>query len=491
MQFNSIDYMFFFPIVVLILFVLPRQLRCTWLLITSYYFYMCWNPKYAILILGSTVITFIAGLILGKITQKNNNIFYKKLCVASCIILNLAVLFIFKYYNFAIYSVNMFLEKMGADLEYASIDLLLPVGISFYTFQALGYIIDVYRGKIEPEYNFVRYALFISFFPQLVAGPIERSSNLLKQIDRINTYKLWNYERVRDGILLIFWGLFQKIVIADRISVLVNTVYGNYINYGFIEIALATILFAFQIYCDFGGYTNIARGSARVMGFELIKNFNQPYLAVNIKEFWKRWHVSLTTWFTDYIYIPLGGSRKGKRQQYINIFIVFSISGLWHGASWNYVAWGLLHATYQVLEDIYYSMKRKYWENKNTTDSMSSVLRKRISTFILVDFAWIFFASSSLSNAVNIIKQMFADISIGNIQKMGLESADWVILLIALVILYVVDFMHEKNISVFESIRKQELWFRGVLYLGLVWTIILFGVYGVGYDASQFIYFQF
>lgn len=230
--------------------------------------------------------------------------------------------------------------------------MLLPVGISFYTFQALSYTLDVYKNKIQAERNILKYALFVSFFPQLVAGPIERSGHLLSQIQAVSTLKLWQYDRIRDGLVLMFWGLFQKMVIADRASILVNNVYNNYTSYGCVEIVIATILFAFQIYCDFGGYTNIARGAAQVMGFELIQNFRQPYLALNIKDFWHRWHMSLTSWFTDYLYIPLGGSHKGNVHKYFNILLVFTVSGLWHGASWNYIAWGLLHAIYQIVSDI-------------------------------------------------------------------------------------------------------------------------------------------
>lgn len=307
MLFNSIDFLVFFPIVTIVFFVIPRKLRTLWLLIASFYFYMSWNPKYAVLIAISIVITFISGLLMEKVKGANE----KKLLLVVSLVSNLVILGVFKYADFVLQTLSIITNRLGFGTIDKRLDLLLPVGISFYTFQALSYTLDVYRGNIKAERNILRYALFVSFFPQLVAGPIERSGNLLCQIQKISEIKLWNFERVRDGMLLMFWGLFQKLVIADRASILVNQVYGNYKDYGFLELAIASILFAFQIYCDFGGYTNIARGAARVMGFSLSQNFQQPYFAVSIKDFWRRWHISLTSWFTDYIYIPMGGNKGG------------------------------------------------------------------------------------------------------------------------------------------------------------------------------------
>lgn len=336
MLFNSIDFLIFFPIVTAIFFVIPRKLKTLWLLVTSYYFYMSWNPKYAALIAISTVITFISGVLI----EKTKGWYGKKLVVITSLVSNLVILGIFKYADFALQTLSLIISQMGLETIDKRLDLLLPVGISFYTFQALSYTIDVYRGNIKAERNVLRYALFVSFFPQLVAGPIERSGNLLCQIQKLAETKLWDFVRVREGLLLMTWGLFQKLVIADRASILVNQVYSNYRDYGFLELVIASVLFAFQIYCDFGGYTNIARGAARVMGISLMQNFQQPYFAANIRDFWRRWHISLTSWFTDYLYIPLGGNRKGTVRQYVNILIVFGLSGLWHGASWHFVAWG-------------------------------------------------------------------------------------------------------------------------------------------------------
>ncbi|MDE6664491.1 MAG: MBOAT family protein [Lachnospiraceae bacterium] len=497
MLFNSIDFLLFFPLVVCVFFLIPKKLRCVWLLVSSYYFYMSWNPKYALLIALSTVITYLSGLFIDKCSSNT----YKKFIVAGSLISNLLILGIFKYANFAIYTLSAVLQRAGFAPIDKRLDLLLPVGISFYTFQALSYTLDVYKGRIKAEKNLIRYALFVSFFPQLVAGPIERSGHLLRQIQNIDKLRLWNYQRVRDGVLLMFWGLFQKLVIADRASLLVNEVYDHYQSYGFLEISIATFLFAFQIYCDFAGYTNIARGASNVMGFELMQNFRQPYFAISIKDFWRRWHISLTSWFTDYLYIPLGGNRKGDVRKYINIFIVFIVSGLWHGASWNFIVWGFVHAVYQVAGDIKDKLTDKVKVLKNSNNSLrlndknsllfSDRLLRIIITFILVDIAWVFFASSSLRQALDMLIQMFTSFQMASIYEIGLDRGNWFMFWFGVGILTVVDVCHEMGKSIFAMVNKQLLYFRWLLYLGLIWSVIMFGIYGSKYDTSQFIYFQF
>lgn len=493
MLFNSIDFMIYFPVVVSVFFVIPKKLRYIWLLIASYYFYMSWNPKYALLMALSTTITWISGVLLEKCGERPEWEKYKRLCVAGSLISNLLILGVFKYGNFVLENIDMVASRLGFSTIDRRLDLLLPVGISFYTFQALSYTLDVYRGEIKAEKNILRYALFVSFFPQLVAGPIERSKNLLSQIQNVEKINVWNFEQVRDGFLLMMWGLFQKLVVADRAAILVEKVYDNYRHYGFVEITIATILFAFQIYCDFGGYSNIARGAAQVMGFELMKNFEQPYLATSIKEFWRRWHVSLTSWFTDYLYIPLGGNRKGLARKYLNILIVFGVSGMWHGASWNFIAWGLLHAIYQIVGDAKHRIFLRGRRNvgKTQNQSWSTRFRKEIGTFLLVDFAWIFFASDSFMTAIYTIRQMFTVFQAASIWSLGLNRGQWFFLLAGIVILMVVDVWHEQGKAVFEMVNRKELWFRWMLYLGLIWFTIMFGVYGIKYDTSQFIYFQF
>lgn len=492
MLFNSIDFLMFFPAVTIIFFLIPKRLRHVWLLVASYYFYMSWQPGYAVLIAVSTMITFSGGLLIEKMKKKQG----KRLVLAFSLIGNLLILAVFKYADFGLQTLSGIASRLGLGTIDRRLDLLLPVGISFYTFQALSYTMDVYREDIKAERNLIRYALFVSFFPQLVAGPIERSGNLLSQIQKVKEIKLWNFERVRDGLLLMFWGLFQKLVIADRAAILVNRVYGNYNDYskyGFFEIAIATVLFAFQIYCDFGGYTSIARGAAQVMGFSLMQNFRQPYLATSIKDFWRRWHISLTSWFTDYLYIPLGGSRKGIVRQYFNILVVYGISGLWHGASWNFVVWGVLHAFYQIIGNIKGRAKSRLgivWGGYSE-DTFSRKLGRGLVTFILVDFAWIFFASNGLRHAYYIIRQMFTVFKTTGIYEIGLDRGNWFMLFFGMMILMAVDIVHERGKSVFSFVNRQMLWFRWLLYLGLIWSTILFGIYGIGYDSSQFIYFQF
>lgn len=344
MLFNSYNFMIFFPIVTIIYFLIPHKARYIWLLIASYFFYMCWNVKYALILLASTAITYISAIFIDKEDKKQleekQKIKSKKYWVILSIVTNLVILFLFKYFNFFLENINKFLLSFNVKLTEQRLNVILPVGISFYIFQALSYTIDVYRKTVKPEKNFLKYALFVSFFPQLVAGPIERSSNLLRQI---NEKHYFDFQRVKDGILLMLWGFFQKIIIADRAAIVVDTIFNNYSSYGGIYIIFAVILFAFQIYCDFAGYSGIAIGAAKVMGFELMENFKSPYLSKSISEFWRRWHISLSSWFRDYIYIPLGGNRKGTLRKYINLMIVFLLSGLWHGANWTFVIWGALN----------------------------------------------------------------------------------------------------------------------------------------------------
>ena len=324
MLFNSFNFLIFFPIVVFVYFVLPKKIRDIWLLVASYYFYMCWNAKYALLLLASTLITYFAGLLV-EATKKR--IWIKKLMVAISLMANLGILFAFKYFDFALSAIGKVLGNLGVVFEIPKWDILLPVGISFYIFQAVGYTIDVYREKISAEKNVLRYALFVSFFPQLVAGPIERSTNLLAQLRNVDKVKVWDTKRIQKGAVIMLYGYFMKMILADRIATFVDTVYDpmNYTQYQGFVVLIAAILFSVQIYCDFAGYTYIAIGAAKILGFSLMDNFNTPYLAVSIKDFWDRWHISLTTWFKDYLYFPLGGNKKGKCRKYLNIFVVSNL----------------------------------------------------------------------------------------------------------------------------------------------------------------------
>ena len=492
MLFNSYSFMLFFPIVLCIYFVIPKKARHLWLLVASYYFYMGWNAKYALLIAASTIITYLGGLFIARRKEK------KKCCLIGVICINLLILFFFKYYDFALDNINRILSFAGAGTIRRKFDVLLPVGISFYTFQALGYIIDVYRGTIQAEKNFFRYALFVSFFPQLVAGPIERSGNLLRQIDHIEEIHLFSYKRITEGAVLMLWGYFLKMVIADRVSIVVDTVYNSYWMYGSTELVIASVLFAIQIYCDFASYSQIAIGAAKIMGFDLMENFNTPYFASSIKDFWRRWHISLSTWLRDYIYIPLGGSRCSKLKKYRNLMLTFLISGLWHGANWTYVIWGGIHGLYQVIEDATTPVREKIVKKyQMRTDNFSCRFGKIALTFILTDFAWIFFRANHVSDAFTIIARIFTKANPwilfdGSIYDILLPVNDVHILIIALVILFLVDLIRYKiKLTLAGFLNNQNLWFRYAVIFALLFFILIYGQYGPGFSAKQFIYFQF
>lgn len=500
MQFNSTDFMFFFPIVIAVYFVIPKKLRGWWLLVASYYFYMSWNASYALLIGASTIITYASGIIIHHFSEEdvNNNHNKKRIVVIVCILINLAILAIYKYGNFVIESVNSILNLLHIRVIQKKFDLLLPVGISFYTFQALGYIIDVYRGDVEVETNFPRYALFVSFFPQLVAGPIERSKNLLSQMKSIEKIKLWNARRIASGAILMVWGFFMKMVIADRVALLIDTVFDNYRMYGSTELIIAAIGFTIQIYYDFGSYSSIAIGTAKIMGFELMENFNTPYFARNIRDFWSRWHISLSSWFKDYLYIPLGGNRRGQLRKAVNIMIVFLVSGLWHGANWSFVVWGGIHGLYQVIADLLKTSKTKIREKMNIrTDCISWKLLQTVVTFGLVVFAWIFFRADTITDALRFIKRIIVKptpwlLFNGGIYKLGLDRAEMNILVFALIILLLVDLIkYNKKQTIDAFLFEQNIWFEWLVIIALIVMIFIFGEYGPSYDPQQFIYFQF
>lgn len=487
MLFNSLHFLLFFPVVLLVYLIIPKRIRYLWLLIASYYFYMSWNPRYVVLIALSTVSTYFTGIFLERF-QKQENVKSKergkKACVAVSFLVNLSILFFFKYFDFALENVNRVLGILGITMIEKPFDVLLPVGISFYTFQALGYTVDVYRGKIRAERNLFKYALFVSFFPQLVAGPIERSENLLSQVQNISDQKLWDLSRIRDGLLLMLWGYFEKLMIADRAAIAVNAVYHQYQVFGGGEIVLATCLFAFQIYCDFDGYTNIARGAAKICGFELMKNFRQPYFAKNIADFWRRWHISLSSWFRDYLYIPLGGSRVSPVRNWMNLMITFLVSGIWHGASWHFIAWGGLHGAYQVVAK---------WKNQifsQKTFHLPAIFQTLV-TFFFVSFAWMVFRANSLGDIKGMLQIIIKTPFFKDLPAMNMSGMEWLLLMLSLAILFLVDGIREKGISVNQLVVKRNIVIRVFIYALGIGSILIFGVYGVAYDASNFLYFQF
>lgn len=498
MLFNSVEFLLFFPAVCLGYFIIPHRVRYLFLLACSYFFYMCWNPEYALLMLTSTVITYASGLLIAsaaKIEDEKKRTRRRKLYVALSFTSNLLILFFFKYYGFASLTVTRVLGKLGINAVIPAFDVILPVGISFYTFQALSYTMDVYRGEIYAEKNFFKYALFVSFFPQLVAGPIERSKNLLIQINEKHRF---DFERVRSGLLLMLYGYFQKVVLSEYLGMVVDSVYDTFTERTGFQLLVATVCFAFQIYCDFGSYSNIAIGAARVMGFRLMENFNTPYFAVSVADFWRRWHISLSTWFRDYLYIPLGGNRKGKLRKWFNLMVVFGVSGLWHGASWHFVAWGVLNGAYQVIGEWLRPLREKVMDILHVDRSVfSHKLGRIIITFILVDISWIFFRAESFRNGLEILGRI-AGLGTehwftwgSNLKAMGLTLATRNLLAVSLLIMFVADLCKYNGIRLIEWITRQGIWFRWLVYYAAIFGILIFGVYGPGYDASAFIYFQF
>ncbi|MCR5234620.1 MAG: MBOAT family protein [Lachnospiraceae bacterium] len=494
MLFNSIEFLIFFPVTVTVYFLIPDRIKYIWLLAASYFFYMQWNPAYVFLLLTSTVVTYSGALILEKSDDDKK----RKLCLFIAILINLTILGYFKYSGLIMHYLYRGFSLAGIPFKPWDRDILLPVGISFFTLQALGYLIDVYRRDIYAERNILKYALFISFFPQLVAGPIERSKNLLKQLA---TPHRFSYENLRRGLLVMLYGFFLKVVIADRIAIVVDEVYGDPASYPGFYIVFATLLFTLQIYCDFYGYSTIAKGAALTLGVRLMDNFNAPYYSGSIREFWRRWHISLSTWFRDYLYIPLGGNRKGRIRQYINLMIVFAVSGLWHGASVSFIVWGLLHGFYQVMGGIVKSVRTQVLkaaakEDNEDSASFSDRMLRLVVTFVLVVFAWLFFRANSMSNARNLLIHMtstfnFTVLFDKSIYRLGVSQDYFNILFISICLLAIVDRMKYKGKDVVEGFFRQRWWFRALAEVGLLLFILLYGCYGSAYDMQQFIYFQF
>ena len=488
MLFNSIEYLIFFLIVSILYYILPYRFRWIMLLSASYYFYACWSPKYALLMLLSTLITYLSGLLMEKETEVKR----KKLWLFMSFFLNLSILFFFKYFNFTVNTIERLSAYLKFSISIPNFEILLPVGISFYTFQALSYTMDVYRKDIKAQRNFGKYALFVSFFPGLVAGPIEKSTNLLYQFDENIDF---DYNRTKDGLLMMLWGLIKKIVIADRLAILVNTVYQEPQIYYGMPLLVASIFFSFQIYCDFSGYSDMAIGCAKIFGYDLMENFKRPYFSQSIAEFWRRWHISLNTWFKDYLYVPLGGSKVGKLRRYLNIMIIFTISGLWHGAAWNYVVWGFGHGMLQILG---YELKsvRDFFVKilKVDRQTFSHKLFKILITFFLANIMWVFFRANSLKDSIYILRKMFRTnfwtFFDGTMYRLGLDEYDFKLSIKLMCFLLIADFISEK-INFKEFLQKQGLLFRWLIYFIGIFSVVIFGIYGNNEIVSNFIYFQF
>ncbi len=487
MAFNSLSYLLFFPAACFVFFLLPARLKKPWLLACSLFFYMCWNVLYVLLLLFSILCTWGGALLLERQPRFRKSILW--IVLGS----DLGILFLFKYYSFFVENLNRLLGLAGLSFSGGGLELLLPVGISFYTFQSLGYMLDVYWGKEKAERNLLDYALFVSFFPQLVAGPIERGANLLPQFRRIRPF---DWDRIRSGLALMLWGFFEKMIVADRAAKAVDMVYGNPSAYGGFTILLATFLFSFQVYCDFGGYSHIAIGSARVLGIELMDNFRRPFLSKSFSELWSRWHMSLNLWFRDYLYIPMGGSRRGRLRRAINLMTVFLVSGLWHGAAWTYVIWGGLNGGIVLLGGwLSGLLPRGLTENRNPVLNALRSLR----TFVLFSFTVLFFRAAGLSQARELLSGILTRPSPDTLgaefaSLPGMDPKNMAVTLFALFLLVLAELIREHGegnalIGWFSSPRAFPLRF---IACGLmVMAILLFGAYGAEFDASKFIYFQF
>ncbi len=479
MLFNSLEFALFFPLVVALYFLSAHRHRVGLLLLASCVFYMAFIPAY-ILILGVTIaIDYAAGILIEQAEESRKKTYMVVSVVATCL-----VLFIFKYFYFFTDTFIGTAGLLGWKLTGPSLHIILPVGLSFHTFQSLSYVIEVYRGRQRAEKNVLVYATYVMFFPQLVAGPIERPQNLLHQFHERHDF---DYARITSGLKRMAWGFFKKLVVADRLALYVNDVYASPQDYNGTQLTIATVFFAYQIYCDFSGYSDIAIGSARVLGFRLMENFNNPYWSRSIAEFWRRWHISLSTWFRDYVYVPLGGSRAGTRYWYRNLLITFAVSGLWHGAAWTFVLWGVLNGIYLVSGIATKPARERFWSAVGLRqDGFARSAVGILATFALICAAWVPFRANSLEDAGYILTHFWRDWSIGNIGTPQFLLRQLPVAVLAIVALESVQFLHSR-VSLTTVMASRPVAFRWSVYAGFVIGIVLFGVY----RQTQFIYFQF
>ncbi len=459
------------------------------LLLASCFFYMFFKPVYIFILIFTIIIDYYAGIwIAGQTDPKKR----KRLLMLS-IFANVGVLVVFKYYNYVAENLDIVIRSMRLGNGIPLLNILLPIGLSFHTFQAMSYTIEVYKGRQQPERHFGIYALYVMFYPQLVAGPIERPQSMLHQF---HEEKKFDYYNMRKGLILMAWGLFKKVVIADRLALFVNHVYGNPMEYTGLPLITATVFFAFQIFCDFSGYSDIARGSALCMGFDLMRNFDRPYRATSIGEFWRRWHISLSTWFRDYVYIPLGGNKVSTQRWYFNILVVFVLSGVWHGANWTFLVWGLLHGSYLIAE----SLTFKLFPNLTKAPQSSlSIFARRGLVFALVTLAWVLFRARDITQAFYIVGHLFSGIfgqlrmimSNVNLSRLKIlyidQPASEFLLSIGCIVTLALIHASQKQMEFDEWLSRKPAYVRWTAYYGLVVTFCCLGVF----NKSDFIYFQF
>jgi alginate O-acetyltransferase complex protein AlgI len=473
MVFNTLHFIFFFIIITLSYFCLGWNGRWRLLLFGSCFFYMVFRPEYILILFTTIIVDYFAGIWIENATGKN-----RKYLLIISLITNIGFLAFFKYYDFfnnnlssllwRLFTVENPIPRFNQLFE----DLILPIGLSFHTFQAMSYTIEVYRGNQKAEKHFGIYSLYVMFYPQLVAGPIERPQNVLPQFHKFHAF---DWEKVKSGLVMMAWGMFKKVVIADRLAIMVDAVYQNPAQQSGFTVLVGSFFYCFQIYCDFSGYSEIALGAARVMGFELMENFKTPYFALSISEFWRRWHISLSTWFRDYLYIPLGGNRVGEWQSYFNQFFVFMISGLWHGAKWTFVVWGTLHGLYLILARV----RNKMFPQFSLPDNSFGKAINLIFTFILVMFTWVFFRAVDLKQAIIVLRKI-ATVSFGDRFYTPFSRNEMILCLIVIGIMLV----KEKFFFYINTEKNRRFW---VLFPVLVFLTYLFGVF----NSNQFIYFQF
>jgi alginate O-acetyltransferase complex protein AlgI len=487
MLFNSLEFLIFFPLVCLLYFLLPHKYRWLLLLVASCYFYMVYKPIYILIIFFTIIIDYFAGILIENASGSK-----RKLFLLASLIANIGVLAVFKYYGFFHFNIDKIFQALYMPDPIPLMKLLLPVGLSFHTFQAMSYAIEVYRGNQKAERHFGIYALYVMFFPQMVAGPIERPQNMLHQFYEEHFF---DYYRISAGLKRMLWGFFKKAVIADRLAWHVDMVYNDTSNHYGWSIPLATVLFAFQIYGDFSGYSDIALGAAQVMGFKLMKNFDRPYFARSLSEFWRRWHISLSSWFRDYLYIPLGGNRVSIPRKYLNLLIVFVISGFWHGANWTFLIWGAVHGIYLVIEQMSSGLTARVTAFFERIKLLRFYyMLQRIKVFALVCFAWMFFRAGSIEHINMLFSHSTQHLYEWNsmagfndfLHKMYLDNYEWLILLLCIGFLLLVE-AFEREGDFILRLDARPAWQRWVFYSAVLWLLFLFGEY----HKQTFIYFAF
>ena len=489
MVFNSFDFLVFMTAIVTVFYISPVKLRLYILLIGSYIFYMWWSVPFVLLLVFVTVVNYGAAVL---ITDNYFDRRRSRAVFVTALIVSFGILFVFKYIPLLEETLTYMFAAVGVDYTPREFDLILPLGISFYTFQAVGYTVDVYNGQTKPERNFVRFSLFITFFPPLIAGPIERASDLVPQLVRASRF---NMDNIITGLKFVLFGLFKKVVIADRIAVAVNTVYGAPENFAGLALVVATVLFAFQIYCDFSGYSDMAVGLAKMFGIDLTLNFRQPYLSRGIKEFWQRWHITLSRWFKRYVYIPLGGSHVGTVWFARNIMATFLISGIWHGASWTFIAWGALHGVYLLAEAVVTKPVNAALRLLSLENYFLVNAAKTAVTFGLVCFGWILFRAETLDDSVFIMTNLFYNFDrwgelpyvFRTLSDMGMGMAQLLAGLACIILLVITD-IAAGNGNIHEKLMDKPADLRFAFYLLIGLLIIALGVF---HDGADFIYFQF